>query len=70
MTRKREEKPISKHTLNLYEGDYDRLRSLYGSRIGAARIIRDIIHAHLLRVEANAAQRIPTVDHLDVEFET
>jgi len=68
--RKREDHPISKHTLNLYAGDYDKLQRFYGARIGAAKIIRDIIHAHVKRVEANAAQRVPIVDHLDVELES
>lgn len=69
MTRRREERPIAKHTLNLYEGDYDWLRNHYGSRVGAARIIRDVIHAHILKVRAAAAPHIPTLDELDVEFE-
>jgi len=68
--RKREERPISKHTLNLFAGDYEKLQRYYGPRIGAAKIVRDIIHAHVRRVEAAAAQKVPMVDHLDVEFET
>jgi len=55
--RRREDHPIHKHTLNLYEGDYERLQSLY--RVGAAKIIRDIIRAHIRKIEEDAAQRLP-----------
>lgn len=67
--RRREDLPISKHTLNLYAGDYPKLQALYSTRIGAAKIIRDIIHAHIRKVEADAAQRIPLVDDLDLDLE-
>lgn len=66
--RRREEKAISKHTLNLYVGDYAKLQSLYSSRIGAAKVIRDLVHAHIRKVEETAAQRVPTIDHLELEF--
>jgi hypothetical protein len=65
--KRREDHAISKHTLNLFAGDYERLQSLYGTRIGAAKIIRDLVRAHIKRVESNAAQKMPTVD---LEMET
>jgi hypothetical protein len=49
--------------MNLYAGDYARLQALYPTRIGAAKIVRDIIHAHIRKVEENAAQRSGTVNH-------
>jgi hypothetical protein len=49
--------------MNLYAGDYARLQALYPTRIGAAKIVRDIIHAHIRKVEESAAQRSGTVDH-------
>jgi hypothetical protein len=67
--RRREDRAITKHTLNLYVGDYDKLRALYSTRIGAAKIIRDLVHWHLRKIEADAAQKIPLVDDLDVEIE-
>jgi hypothetical protein len=67
--RRREDRAISKHTLNLYAGDYDRLRTLYSARVGAAKIIRDLVHWHIRKIEEDAAQRIPLVDDLDVELE-
>jgi len=66
--RRREDHPIQKHTLNLYAGDYEKLQTLYSSRVGAAKIIRDIIHAHIRRIEENAAQRLPAVTDPDLEL--
>lgn len=65
----REERAISKHTLNLYAGDYAKLQALYSTRVGAAKIIRDIIHAHIRKIEEDAAQKIPLVDTLDIGLE-
>jgi len=68
--RRREDRDITKHTLNLYRGDYAKLQALYSSRIGAAKIIRDIVHAHIRKIEEDAAQRLPVpgvIDELDIE---
>lgn len=67
--RRREDREISKHTLNLYAGDYAKLQALYSSRVGAAKIIRDIIHAHIRKIEEDAAQRVPLIPDLDIELE-
>ena len=56
--RRREVRPITKHTLNLYVGDYNKLQTLYSSRVGAAKVIRDIIHAHIRKIEEDAAQKM------------
>jgi aspartate/tyrosine/aromatic aminotransferase len=56
--RRREDRAITKHTLNLYAGDYAKLQSLYGSRVGAAKIIRDVMHAHIRKIEEDAAQKV------------
>lgn len=68
MSRK-EDLAISKHTLNLYAGDYDKLRSLYSTRLGAAKIIRDIIHAHIRKIEEDAAQKVTLVEVLELNLE-
>jgi len=68
--RRREDRAISKHTLNLYAGDYIKLQALYSTRIGAAKIIRDIVRAHIRKIEEDAAQKLPLVGDLDVELET
>jgi hypothetical protein len=67
--KRREDREISKHTLNLYAGDYEKLRTLYSTRIGAAKIIRDIIRAHIRQVEETAAQRVDLVDMTDISVE-
>jgi hypothetical protein len=66
--RRREDRAISKHTLNLYAGDYARLQALYPPRVGAAKVIRDIIHAHIRKIEEDAAQRLPLVSDLDIDL--
>ena len=66
--RRREDKAINKHTLNLYAGDYEKLQLIYGTRIGAAKIIRDIVHTHIKRIENEAEQKVNMnlIDDLDV----
>jgi hypothetical protein len=64
--RRREDRPIEKHTLNLYAGDYAKLQALYPVRIGAAKIIRDIVHAHIRSIEESAAQRMPLIHDLEI----
>ena len=70
--RRREDKAINKHTLNLYAGDYEKLQAIYGTRIGAAKIIRDMIHNHIKRIENEAEQKVNMnlVDDLDVPITT
>jgi hypothetical protein len=59
--RRREDRPIYKHTLNLFKGDYEWFQFHYG-KIGAAKAIRDIVHAHRKKTEGLAADRIPAVN--------
>lgn len=66
--RRREDRAITKHTLNLYAGDYAELQNLYSSRVGAAKIIRDIVHAHIRKVKESAAQKMPLVHDLEVDL--
>jgi len=69
--RRREVRPITKHTLNLYVGDYNKLQTLYSSRVGAAKVIRDIIHAHIRKIEEDAAQKlILDLDEAESELST
>lgn len=41
-----EKEPMQKHTLNLYEGDFERLQALY-PELGASIVIRKIIRKHI-----------------------
>ena len=54
--RKKEDYDLQKVTLNLREGDWDRLRGLHG-RQGASKTIRDLVIGHLTRVEAEVNQK-------------
>ena len=37
---------LQKHTLHLYEGDFDRLKDRY-PEVGASVVIRKLVHKHL-----------------------
>jgi hypothetical protein len=65
--RRREDRELCKHTLNLYFGDYIKLQNLYPPRIGAAKIIRDLVHAHIRKIEEDAAQKLPLAE-LDLDL--
>jgi len=60
--RRREDLPLSKHTLNLYDGDYLKLQMLFPPRIGAAKVIRDVIHNFIYEIETNAAKRLALME--------
>lgn len=56
--KRKAERPLTKHTLNLFEGQMDKLQSLH-SRLGAAAVIRKLIDNHIERAEAAAAEAVP-----------
>ena len=43
---------LQKHTLNLWRGDYQRLRELFPD-LGAGYVIRKVVRNYILRVEAD-----------------
>lgn len=49
---KSEDEGLQKHTLNLFEGDYEKLRMLFPD-IGAGAIVRRIVRRFLEQVESN-----------------
>lgn len=53
--RKKEDHPIRKHTLNLYEGDYERLSVLF-PKAGAGKTIRTLVRKFITQVEDTAQQ--------------
>lgn len=61
MTRSYEEEslPRTKHTLNLYEGDFERLRELH-PEVGASLVIRKIVRKYIRDTEPKV--RLPKVD--------
>lgn len=54
----RDDEPLQKHTLNLWEGDYEKLRVLYPD-VGAGAIIRRVVRRFIEQVEANGG---PSID--------
>jgi len=52
---KKAEVDLQKHTLNLQRGDYARLQELYPD-IGAATIIRRVVHAFIGQIEQQGAE--------------
>lgn len=66
--RRREDFPLRKHTLNLFDGDFARLQELH-PRLGAAKAVREIVRAHIKRAEERAAQRatpLETDEDIDI----
>ena len=53
---RKETYPLQKVTLNLREGDFEKLRVLHG-RIGAGRVVRELVMGHIRRVEELVAQK-------------
>lgn len=51
---KADEEGLQKHTLNLFPGDYEKLRELYPD-VGASVIIRRIVRRFIEQIEVNGA---------------
>lgn len=58
MARKREDFPIEKVSLNLYQGEFKKLTELY-PRMGAGKVIRVMVHNLLRQVDEKTAQTAP-----------
>lgn len=50
MTGRREDLPLEKVTLNLYQGDWERLAHFHGDQ-NVSRAIRLLVRRHIQRVE-------------------
>ncbi len=46
---------LTKHTLNLYAGDYEKIRLLY-PEVGAGLVIRRVIRQFLDKIESNTEE--------------
>jgi hypothetical protein len=64
--RRKEDFELEKVTLNLRKGDFERLRGLHG-RLGAGKVIRELVMGHIKRVETGAAQAVPEDIEIDLE---
>lgn len=61
--RRKESRPIKKVSLNLFEDEFQKLRELH-PRLGAGKVIREMVTAYLKRIEEEAAKKtaeVPTV---------
>lgn len=61
--KRKEDYPLQKVTLNLRDGDWEWLRTMHG-RLGAAKVIRELVIGHRKRAEELAAQRAATLGQL------
>lgn len=66
--KRKESKPLTKHTLNLYEGQAEKLQELH-PRLGAAFVIRKLIDRHIAEAETLAAQAVPEPAVPDMKVE-
>lgn len=55
--RRREDFALRRHTLNFYDGDFERLQTIHGTRVGASKVIRDLVRTHLKEIDRKAARR-------------
>ena len=56
--KRNESRELTKHTINLYVGQLDKLQELH-SRLGAAKVIRTLVDNHIAEAEVGAADSIP-----------
>lgn len=61
--RRKESRPIQKVSLNLFTDDMAKLRALH-PRLGAGKVIRELVAAHIKRVEEQAAQSAGVVPNI------
>lgn len=66
--KRKEDRPITKHTLNLYSGQLDKLQELH-PRLGAAKVIRTLVDDHIRSVAEGAAQRFEPIPEPNVMIE-
>lgn len=62
--RRREDFALRRHTLNLFDGDFERLQDIHGTRMGASKVIRDLVRAHLQMVDESAQARLKRAEML------
>lgn len=58
MPRQVDKEPVQKHTLNLYEGDFQRLQDMF-PEIGASLVIRKIIRKYLTDASPKGSMPVP-----------
>jgi len=59
---KRSDTPLEKVTLNMFQGDADRLRELFRRQGGASFIVRNLVRQYLRRLDEEASQKTPILN--------
>lgn len=49
---RQENEPLTLHSMYLFQGDYEKLKGIYGDKLPAAKIIRILVRKLIKRVEA------------------
>jgi hypothetical protein len=65
MVRTVENEPLKKHTLFLYDGDFDKLATFY-PELGASVAVRRVVRQHIKRLEAGVSAPPQMETNLDV----
>lgn len=66
--KRKEDRPISKHTLNLYTGQLDKLQELH-PRLGAAKVIRTLVDDHIRSVDEGLNKIAEPFPELNINLE-
>jgi hypothetical protein len=59
--RRSEREPLARHSVKLFAGDFEYLQDLY-PRLGAGKVIRELVRKHISTAKEAAAQKQTTVD--------
>lgn len=62
--RRREAHPLEKVTLNLFKGDFERLRE-YHTHLGAGKVVRELVRGHIKAMEAKLEQVSPPLPKVE-----
>lgn len=68
MTRRRIAEPMTKHTLDLFTQDMQRMRDLYPD-VGVAAAVRALVRQHLLRLARKETELVSVIGELDIDIE-
>lgn len=64
--RRKEDRPLTKHTILLYDGDFDKLMALY-PRPGASTVVRKLVRKFLKDLETREKKNESPMNDDDVE---
>jgi hypothetical protein len=64
--KRKAERPLIKVSLRVFAEDWEKLADLH-PRLGPHRAVRELLHAHVRRVEEATAQQSPTLPEINIE---